>query len=84
MSVVARPMATVPDTFTMATEETWPIEFDTTNLGGSPTSPNVVLTDLDPEGGVVALADPPTTNGNWTAQILAGARLSRGTPTSWQ
>lgn len=72
---VKPPLSTVPPEFRMARSERFPLAFDVSNEGSSPTSPAFVMTDAN-DGTVVTLDDEPTTNGNVVTQIVNGSALT--------
>lgn len=72
------PIATNPGGFIMATSETWPLGFDTTNLlinDEVPSLPVSTLTDLF-TGETVTLEDEPYIIGNVVTQVVRGSQLT--------
>lgn len=71
-------LAVSPPSFEMATTETLPLAFDTTNLlenGESPTNASAVLTD-QADGTVVALGVSPSIVSNTIRQTVTGSLLT--------
>lgn len=80
MTTVQPPLATIPASFVMATEESWPLGFDTSAVledGDTPSSAVVVFTDIG-TGKTITLSDAPSITGNVIVQIVRGSQLLGG------
>jgi hypothetical protein len=75
---VKPPLSTVPPRFVMATSESIDLDFDTTNLGGPPSSPLFVLTDQNTNAAVPGFTSAPVIDGNVVSQQVNGSLLRIG------
>jgi hypothetical protein len=75
---VKPPLSTVPSRLVMATSESITPRFDTTNLGGPPSSPLFVLTDQNTAQAVAGFTSAPVISGNVVSQQVEGSLLRIG------
>lgn len=78
MTTVPAPLATIPEYFRMAGAESYPLGFDTTNIGGPPESAVFELTNAD-GGAVIPLTDDYTAEGPVLTQVVRRNTLEEGT-----
>jgi len=68
-SPIQAPLSTIPATFSMSSQETWPLTFETAAVvgAGTPSSPVITMTDLG-TGHAVTLSDAATLFGTQITQ----------------